>query len=113
MVRWHWAKCPKTNLRRPGSQRPLAVALGVDFSAGVRHPPSHVLVCPADAVLSPLPAIRAGVPREQARLVLALHQQVLVLHRQLGKRPSLIPPNGSLSCSPACCWARRSSEKQC
>ncbi len=28
---------------------------------------------------------------EQARLVLALHQQVLVLHRQLGKRPSLIP----------------------
>ncbi len=28
---------------------------------------------------------------EQARLVLALHQQMLVLQRQLGKRPSLVP----------------------
>jgi transposase InsO family protein len=43
-------------------------------------------------LLSPLYLLFGLVFRsEQARLVLALHQQVLVLQRQLGKRPSLVP----------------------
>jgi hypothetical protein len=43
-------------------------------------------------LFSPLYLIFGLVLRsEQARLVLALHQQVLILQRQLGKRPSLVP----------------------
>jgi putative transposase len=43
-------------------------------------------------LLSPIYLVFGLVFRtEQARLVLALHQQVLILQRQLGKRPSLVP----------------------
>jgi len=43
-------------------------------------------------LFSPIYLVFGPVSRtEQARLVLALHQQVLILQRQLGKRPSLVP----------------------